>query len=45
MTQMNLSTKQTQIQRTDLWSPRERDGGGGMDWEFGVNRCKPLYRE
>ena len=20
-------------------------GGGGMDWEFGVSRCKLLYRE
>ena len=20
-------------------------GGGGMEWEFGVSRCKLLYRE
>ena len=20
-------------------------GGGGMDWEFGVSRCKLLYKE
>ena len=47
MTQMNLSMKQkqTQRQRTDLWQPRGRRSGGGMDWEFGISRCKLLYRE
>ena len=28
---------------TDLWLPRGRGGGGGMDWEFGVSRCKLVY--
>ena len=28
--------------RTDLWLPRERSG---MDWEFGVSRCKLLHLE
>ena len=37
--QMNVSTKQKQIQRyreQTLWLPRERGGGEGMDWEFGL---------
>ena len=45
MTQMNLSTKEKQTQRH-----REQTCGcqggraeGGMDWEFGVSRCKILY--
>ena len=36
---MNVSTKQKQIQRyreQTLWLPRERGGGEGMDWEFGL---------
>ena len=37
---MNLSTKQTQ--RTDSWLPKRRGGGRGMDWEFGIRRCKLL---
>ena len=28
---------------TDLWLPRGRGSGGGMDWEFGISRCKLLY--
>ena len=42
-TQMNLSMKQTdsQTERINLWLPR---GWGGMDWEFGISRCKLLYR-
>ena len=32
----------SQTQRTDLWLPRGREYGGGMDWEFGVSRCKLL---
>ena len=46
MTQMNLSTKQKQTHRHRAqtcgclgW------GEGGMDWEFGISRCKLLYRE
>ena len=23
---------------------RGRGGGGGMDWEFGISRCKLIYR-
>ena len=33
----------SEIQRTDLWLPRGREGGGGMDWEFGISRWKLLY--
>ena len=47
MTQMNLSMKQKQTYRH-----REQPGGcqgggvgGGMRWEFGVSRYKPLYIE
>ena len=32
-------------QRTGLWLPRGREGGGEMDWEFGISRCKLLYIE
>ena len=49
---MNLSKKQkqthTETWRTDLWLPRGRrveEGGGGIEWEFGVSRCKLLYIE
>ena len=35
----------SQTWRTDLWLPRERGGGGGMDWECGISRCKLVYRE
>ena len=34
-----------QTQRTDLWLPRGRWDEGGMDWEFGVSRCKLLCIE
>ena len=35
----------SQTLRTDLWLPRERVGGGGMEWESWVSRCRLLYRE
>ena len=31
------------IYRTDMWLSRGREGGGGMDLDFGVSRCKLLY--
>ena len=45
MTQMNLSLKQKQTrrERTDVWLPCEKGLGGGVDWEFGVSRCKQFY--
>ena len=30
----------SQTERTDLWLPSGRGGERGMDWEFGVSRCK-----
>ena len=44
---MNISTKRTHRYReqTEVWLPRGRGSGGGMDWEFGVSRCKLLYIE
>ena len=33
----------SQTHGTDLWLPRESVGGGGMDWEFEISRCKLLY--
>ena len=33
----------SQTQRTDLWLPRGRERGGGMEWEFGINRCELVY--
>ena len=35
----------SQTQRTDLWLPWGREGGGGMNWEFGISRYKLLYIE
>ena len=34
----------SQTQRTDLWLPTGRVGEG-MEWEFGISRCKLLYKE
>ena len=31
--------------RTDLYLQGEGRGGNGMDWEFGVSRCKLLHLE
>ena len=28
----------SQAQKTNLWSPRGKVGGGGINWEFGINR-------
>ena len=49
MTQINLSMKQKQtpdIGKRYVVSKEEGWWcGGGMDWEFGISRCKLLYRE
>ena len=46
---MNISTqqKQTHRHRTDLWLPGMGRGAGrrGMDWDFGVGRCRLLHLE
>ena len=44
---MNLSTKQKQTHRQREQACGCQGGGegsgGGMDWEFGMSRCKLLY--
>ena len=43
MTQMNLSTKQKQKENRLVVAKGE--GGEGIEWEFGISRCKLLYIE
>ena len=45
MTQTNLSAKQKQTHRHRKQTCSCQGGGSGMDWEFGVNRCKLLPLE
>ena len=45
MTQMNLYTKQTHGHREQTCGSQGGGGWRGMDWEFGVSRCKLLYTE
>ena len=47
MAQMNLSTKQKQTHkhREQTYGCQEGGGGSGMDWAFGVSRCKLLHLE
>ena len=33
----------SQTQRTDLWLPKQRGWGRGMEWEFGVGKGKLLH--
>ena len=42
MAQRNLSSKQTHRHGEQTRGFQEGGGGRGMDWEFGVNRCKLL---
>ena len=43
MAKMNLSTKQKQTHiENRLVVARGKEGGSGMDGEFGVSRCKLL---
>ena len=38
---MNISTKQTHSQRTDLWFVAKVEGfGRGKNWDIGISRCK-----
>ena len=41
---MNLFTEQKQAHRhrEQTFHCQEGEGGSGMDWEFGVSRCKLL---
>ena len=47
MAQMNLSTEKKQLADMDniLVAAKGGKGGSGMDWEFGVSRCKLLHLE
>ena len=40
---LSRNQKQTQRHREQAWGCGGGAGGRGMDWEFGVSRCKPLY--
>ena len=42
---MNLSTGETQGHGEQTCGCQGGGGGSGMDWEFGVNRCKLLSLE
>ncbi len=44
---MNLSIeeKQTHGHRIQTCDCQGEGGGSGMDWEYGVNRCKLLHLE
>ena len=45
MAQTDLSMKQKQTHREDeLVVAKAGRVRGGMDWEFGISRCKLLYR-
>ena len=44
MALVNLSTKQKQTHRHGEQTC-DCQGAGGMDWEFGVSRCKLLHLE
>ena len=40
-----MKQKQTHRQREQTGACQGRGAGEGMDWEFGVNRCKLVYTE
>ena len=42
---MNLATIQKQTQRYGERTWGCQEGGRGVDWEFGVGRCKLLHLE
>ena len=47
MTQLNICTAKKQTNRHEEQTCGCQEGGrkGGMDWEFGVSRCKLLHLE
>ena len=45
MAQMNLFIRHKQIHRHREQTCGCQGGGSGMDWEFGVGRCKLLHME
>ena len=45
MAQMNLSTEKKQTHGLGEQTFDCQGGGSGVDWEFGVSRCKLLHLE
>ena len=47
MTQMNLPMEKKQAHGLgeQTCGCQGGEGGSGMDWDFGVSRCKPLHLE
>ena len=45
MAQKNLSTEKKQTHGEKTCGCQEGGGGSGIDWEFGVIRCKLLHLE
>ena len=45
MIPMNLFTNRNRLTdlEKELMVAKGEDGGGVMDWEFGISRCKLLY--
>ena len=42
---INKTETDSQTERTNLWLPKGRQEGSGVDWEFGVSKCKLLRSE
>ena len=42
---LSMKQKDSQTERADSVVSSRQEGWGGMHWEFGVSRCKPLYIE
>ena len=40
---MNISTKQKQTHREQACGCQGEVGGEGLEWEFGISRCKLLH--
>jgi len=38
-----MKQKQTYRYREQTWGCQGGGGRGGMDWEFGIRRCRVLY--
>ena len=47
MAQMSLSSNRNRLSdiKNSLVGAKGEGRGGGMDWEFGVSRCKLLHLE
>ena len=43
MTQLNISMKQNRLPDIENRLALAKGVGGGKDWKFGINRCKPVF--